>query len=1214
MRLKILLIAAVLAVCAWGAVFAKGIAEERATHDGYGTLTEQANTYIEKSDNSAAIPLLMRMHELKPGELWPIEQLGNLYTHEDRPAFTNALFWLTEAEKRGSSDSSVYYNFACIYSLKGEIEKAEAEMYKALALGYYDFEWMSKDDDLVNFRTGSLWESIADNYTQIEQQLTLFNEYDETGKSIEDRITFYSGIVTALKEIAPNISAPQYIPLFCLAYAYGDNGNYAIAEQYYLEAAAIFEKALGKEHPEYAKTLNNRGWLYDAMGDYAKAEFYYLEVAAIFEKALGKEHPDYATSLGNLGALYLEMGDYAKAERYDLEAAAIYEKALGKEHPDYATSLFSLGKLYKSMGDYAKAERYHLEALAIREKALGKDHLDYATSLISMGNLYQSMGDYAKAERYFLDAAAIYEKTLGKEHPYYATLLDNLGSLYSSMGDYAKVERYELEAAAIREKALGKEHPDYAGSLFSIGELYRSLGDYAKAERYYLEAMAIYEKALGKEHPSYAGSLIGLGALYWEMGDYAKAERYYLEAMAIYEKALGKEHPSYATLLNNLGTLYASMGDYAKAEHYHLEAAAIWEKTLGKEHPSYATSLNNLGVLYYRIGDYAKAESYYLEAAAIREKALGKEHPYYASSLNNLYTLYLSKKEYAKALAYKQEHIKINIGIVNRNFSFQTEHQRDAYWNANSRFFEYAYSLSFYNPVPESNILNYETALFSKGILLRTANAVRDAIYASGDQALIAQFEELGGLHQQISALRQSGGNEEYIKSLETQAEALDKSLTQSSAAFRDLKTDLAINWQTIQKSLQKNEAAIEFVSFRIYDKKLTDTVQYAALVIKKDSKAPVWVLLCKEGDLREILDKAEGRSSEQQARILYNANGLELFEYVWKPLEQELKGVTTVYYSPSGLLYKIAFNALPVDDSYNKRLTDRYNLNLVSSTSEVVHLSRSKKETAQITSAVLYGGLDYNADENAMKAAAQSYHTETATPAISFASPEGVTRGAAWIPLPATRVEVQNIQGYLNKKKIANTMYQGSMGNEESFRQLSGKKTGLIHLATHGFFLPDPERKNDDGQQQQSSGALKPIDNPLLRSGILLAGGNHAWTNEPVAGVESGILTAAKIAGMNLLGAKLVVLSACQTGLGDVKNGEGVFGLQRAFKLAGVETLIMSLWEVDDAATALLMSTFYNEWLISGKSRQEAFKEAQKKVRAKYPMPFYWAAFVMMD
>jgi len=966
-----------------------------------------------------------------------------------------------------------------------------------------------------------------------------------------------------------------------------------------------------------AADYENWGEEYYNQGNYTKAIECFLEVKAIFEKTLGKEHPDYATIVNKLGFLYYIIGDYTNMERYYIDLTAIYEKTLGKEHPDYIQSLNNLGTLYDIMGEYAKAEHYYLESTTIYEKVRGKEHPYYTQSLNNLGQLYYNKGNYTKAERCFLDLIAIYEKTLGKEHPYYATSLNNLGLLYFNMGDYIKTEHYFLDLVAIYEKTRGKEHPYYATSLNNLGGLYTNMGDYAKAEQYYLEARGIYEKSRGKEHTDYAMSLNNLGSLYTNMGDYAKAERYLLEASAIYEKTQGKEeHIDYAMSLNNLGSLYLSMDDYAKAENYLQEATAIYEKVLGKEHPYYATSLNNLGALYRSIGDYDKAERYYLKAAAIWEKALGKKHPDYASSLDNLYALYLSKRDYTQALMYKQEQIKINTGIINQNFSFQTEQQRDAYWNANSYSFEVTYSLSFYHPVPTSNILNYENTLFSKGLLLRTTNAVRDAIYSSGNQTLITQFEELGSLRQQISTLRQSGGNEEYIKTLEDKAEALDKSLTQSSAAFRELKADLAINWQKVRNSLQKNEAAIEFVSFRIYDKKWTDTVQYAALVLKKDSKAPVWVLLCNESELKEILDKAEGRSSEQQARILYNANGLALFETVWKPLEQELKGVTTIYYSPSGLFHKIAFNALPIDESYNKRLADKYNLNLVSSTSEVVHLSRNKTEKTQITSAVLYGGLDYNADATAMRKAAQSFKTEAVASAATSAPPQGVTRGAAWGPLPATRVEVQNIQGFLVRKKIANTLYQDSMGNEESFKQLSGKKTGLIHLATHGFFLPDPERRHDDRQlqQQQRSFVLKPSENPLLRSGMILAGGNHAWTSKPVEGVESGILTAAKIAGMNLLGVKLVVMSACQTGLGDVTNSEGVFGLQRAFKLAGVETLIMSLWEVNDEATALLMSTFYQEWLISGKSRQEAFKEAQKKVRAKHPEPFYWAAFVMMD
>jgi CHAT domain-containing protein/Flp pilus assembly protein TadD len=1179
MKLRLLLIAVVLVACVQRAVFAKGILEERNAADNYDVLAEKANAYVEAGDYAAAIPVLKRMHEIKPGELAPVETLGIIYSTdipEERPELTNAIIWLTEAEKRGSSNTTVYNNLSAVYSLKGDVEKSEAAMNKAFVLAYSNIELISTNDDFVNFRTGLLWKSIADNYAQIERQLSLLDEFDfyENDKSITDIITFFTDIVTTLKELVPNIPAMQYAPMVYLAFSYESIRDYAKAESCFLEANAVWEKTMGKNNPFYAAMLVKAGDLNKDMGDYAKAESYYLEAKTVWEQSKEKNNPFDAVSLvkslDKMGDLYKDLGDYAKAQTYYLEAKIIREQTSGKNHPDYATSLNNLGLLYCDMGDYAKAEAYLLEAKTIREQALGKNHLDYAT------------------------------------------LLNNLGILYWNMGDYAKAESYYLESKNIREKVLGKNSSAYALSLNNLSVLYVDMGDYAKAEAYLLEAKAVREQIYGKNHINYALSLNNLGGLYWTIEDYAKAESYYLESKDVYEHIFGKNHISYARALHNLGALYRSMEDYAKAESCYLESTVIYEKLLGKEHPLYANSLDNLGGLYYNMGNNEKAEPYYLEAKSINEQALGKNNPSYAKSLNGLERLYQATGNYVKAEACNKELCELNINLINQNFSFMSEGQRSLYLKKILNDFDASYSLSLKYPVETVNGLNYTNTLFTKGLLLRTTNAVRDAIYSSGNAALIEQFEQLGNLRRQISQLQQKEDSDESnLQSLEEQADALDKELTRASSAFRDLKADLAMNWQSVQKSLLSGEAAVEFVSFRVYDKKWTNTVKYAALVLKPDGKAPVWVPLCNEDEIKEILGKAEGRSSSEQARILYNANGSALFEIVWKPLEQELKGVKTIYYSPSGLLHKVAFNALPIDDSF-KRLTEKYNLNLVSSTREVAYLSRNKKETALITSAVLYGGLDYDANKEAMRIAAQSYKKDAAGLSAS-ALPEGVTRGGVWVPLPATRKEVQDIQGYLKKKKIPNTLYQDSQGNEESFKQLSGKKTGLIHLATHGFFLSDAERKHDDGEQQRG-GATRVAENPLLRSGLLLAGGNHAWTNDPVEGVDSGILTADKIAGMNLLGTKLVVMSACQTGLGDVNNSEGVFGLQRAFKLAGVETLIMSLWEVDDAATALLMSTFYNEWLISGKSRQEAFKEAQKKVRAKYSAPFYWAAFVMMD
>jgi CHAT domain-containing protein len=558
------------------------------------------------------------------------------------------------------------------------------------------------------------------------------------------------------------------------------------------------------------------------------------------------------------------------------------------------------------------------------------------------------------------------------------------------------------------------------------------------------------------------------------------------------------------------------------------------------------------------------------------------------------------------------------------------------------------------------NDLNYNNTLFSKGLLLRTANAIRDAVYSSGDEFLIAQYEELGRLRQRITNLQsKEDADQDYIESLETQAEELDKSLSRDSAVYRDFQADSTMTWQTVQAALHEDEAAIEFVSFQLYDKKWTDTTLYAALLLRPGMEAPAWVPLCNESQIKEQLERVQGQNqvAAVQARILYTLFGPQLYALIWQPLEAELQGVRKIYYSPSGLLHKVSFAALPVDGN---RLVDKYDLNLVSSTRELVKRTGEAPgnpaggSAGRPEQAVVYGGLKYGEDKEEDRAemtqAARNYREQaalaaqtrreqvaerdrrdsvTAPPAnpilISQLSagqlpPEESTRGGEWKDLPASREESRLIFGYLKNGGIRNSLlYQDTAGNEESFKGLDREGTNIIHLATHGYFLEDIEkegREEDRALVQRLGGGRRGGEkNPLLQSGLILAGGNHAWIKKPVEGegIEDGILTAAEIADMNLLGAELVVLSACQTGLGEVKNGEGVFGLQRAFKLAGVETLIMSLWEVADEATSKLMGEFYRRWL-GGEGKQEAFKGAQGAVRKLYPEPYYWAAFVMMD
>jgi len=1008
-----------------------------------------------------------------------------------------------------------------------------------------------------------------------------------------------------------------------LGYLNISRGNFAKAETYLLEALPIREKFLGKEHPDYAISLNDLGGLYFNMGNYAKTEKYYLEAKNIREKVLGKEHPNYASSLSNLGSLYNQLGDYSKAEKFYLEAKTIREKVLGRDHPNYAHSLNNLGGLYYKMGKYADAEIYYLEAGAIYKKVFGNEHPNYAASINNLANLYNNMGNHVEAEKYFLEAKEIYEKVYGKENSNYALSLINLGMLYYNTGSYTEAEKYLLEAKKIYEKIFGNEHPNYAISLNNLGILYDRLGNYNDAEKFYFDALKVYEKAFGKEHPDYANSLNKLGYLYYNTGKYSEAEKYWLEAKAIREKVLGKEHLNYATSLNNLGLLYNSLKNYDEAENYFLEAKAIFEKVFGKEYPDYATSLINLGLLYRNMGNYSEAEKKYSEARAIREKVLGKNHPNYTLALNSLAVLYLITEDYPQAQALKSEADRLLTAQVENNFSFLSERQRNLFWDKNKYNFEASYSFVSANPVNEMTSYAYDIILFSKGLLLRTLNGIRDAINSSDDDELIGKYNYLKNLRLTINALQLKEPLDfRMIETLETQADSLDKALTLASMAYRDFNEDVNVKWQTIRGNLQHDEAAIEFVHFRPYNGiSWADTTLYAALLLKKDLEAPIWIPLFEE-KLMQSLTRSSTFSPQKYAHNLFTgAKGDSLYNMIWGPIQKELQDIKTVYYSPSGILHQVSFAAIPIE---NVALKDKYNLNLVSSTREIVRLKREIAGGLPQGSAAIYGGLWYDVNKDRMLAEAQEKR-----PSSNFMSGDSqggalaanisrvVRDGTPWSFLPGTKKEAEQIGNYLGEKHFSHQIYTTSSGNEESFKLLSGTNTGIIHFATHGFFLDNIDYEYDRDisitTRNSVSGTID-VENPMLRSGLLLAGSNRAWTGEDVIeGIEDGVLTAEEIAYLNLINTQLVVLSACKTGLGEANTYEGVFGLQRAFKLAGVETIIMSLWSVSDNATAELMIEFYQLWL-SGKNRQEAFNEAQQKIREKYKEPYFWAGFVMLD
>lgn len=342
---------------------------------------------------------------------------------------------------------------------------------------------------------------------------------------------------------------------------------------------------------------------------------------------------------------------------------------------------------------------------------------------------------------------------------------------------------------------------------------------------------------------------------------------------------------------------------------------------------------------------------------------------------------------------------------------------------------------------------------------------------------------------------------------------------------------------------------------------------------------------------------------------IKFDCIGDSIFHVVWQPLEQYLVGVDRIYYSTTGQLNALSIGAIPVD---SMTLSEKYSMYYLSSTSQIPQLKVQTKN--RIANATLYGGINYDTDTVEMIAQSRGYKTYNSYGSFEAEIDRGGERGS-WNFLSGSESEVLDISEQLDSVKIEHKVYSASRANEESFKSVSGNSPALFHIATHGFFYSDAK---DRGIEKFLSN-IKGLDNvnyaqaAMSRSGILFSGANKAWHGENINSTEDGVLTAEEISHLDLGKTKMVILSACETGLGEEVSTEGVFGLQRAFKLAGVQTLIMSLWKVPDIETSLLMKTFYHNWL-GGMERHEAFRQAQNIVRKLNPNPYYWAGFVMLD
>ena len=909
-----------------------------------------------------------------------------------------------------------------------------------------------------------------------------------------------------------------------------------------------------------------------------------VALCCVASAAAGEERPDARRQQA-----------IARAE----QSLAKQEAALGKEHLALADALDTLGRLYEAQGVYPEDD----PGGWLRSRELARNLNQRAASQNFYHLFIRSQGTSARAARLYERALSIREAALGENHPEVTRSLYQLAEHYRVHGAYGRAEFNYLRAFSRREKALGENHVAVAESLDGLGQLATAQGFLQGAEIGLLRALAIREAALGKRHPDVAASLHHLGNVYLEQGKYSQAEPLYQRALAMVEATRGKNHPQTAEVLDSLGVLFMLQGLYAQAEPLYSRALTLQEAALGKAHPETARVLTHRALLYAYQEQYARAEPLLERALALQETALGKHHPQVATTLRHLARLRLVQQRLeaappllARALDISEARLRVDALISSESRLANTLGQLRGEE-------ELIYSLLSASPDSvEVRRLALTTVLLRKG---RSAVELASISRSSNGRLgapVRGTLEQLSGLRTQLTALSLPGrggpelaGQPQRLEELTWESEALETHLARSSAlerAYQGLPPPDEII-DRVTQGLPRDGALVEFIAYtqspflprpRPPGPEQPEPAYYLALVLfpNGDTRAV-------ELGPAEPVDRAVSLLRDALARrdANFQASAQALYRLAFRPLLPLLGDTRRLFLSPDGELGLVPFAAL---HDGRRFLADRFDLTYLTSGRDL--MPRLDEQLTSVSSSiVVLADPDFSASRPGASSAPLS-------------RPQAGLGEQPWIPLPGTRREAEAIQRLFSQARLF-------LGAEASKERLFGlSPPGVLHLATHGFFLdeaPAPEASRAVGHfgamGERVLTRLPP--EPLLHSGLVLASTAQAQG-------DSALATALELAGLNLWGTQLVVLSACDTGRGVVKRGQGIYGLRRALILAGAETVVMSLWKVNDDTTGQLMEAYYRN-LREGQGRAIALRKAMSALRASHPHPHYWAPFIVL-
>jgi CHAT domain-containing protein/Tfp pilus assembly protein PilF len=866
-----------------------------------------------------------------------------------------------------------------------------------------------------------------------------------------------------------------------------------------------------------------------------------------------------------------------------------------------------LASLYKDQGRYREAESLCKRALEESEQSLGRNHAVTLAAVSNLASLYEAQGRFGEAEPLLKRAIEDSERINGMDHPNTFATINNLAILYEDQGRYGEAEPLLKGALERSTRMLGGDDPHTITVVINLGLLYKRQHRYDEAETQYKRALDSAERVQGKDHRTTLISADNLAGLYEAQGRYVDAEPLRKRALDGFERVLGRDHPETLIAVNNLANLYQELRRYAEAEVLYNRVLEASQRVWGKDHPYTLTVPDNLAGLYVAQGRYADAERLRRRALEALERVLGPNHPDTLICLANLTGVLVKEGKTKEALQeFRRLDDRLAFWLDAEITNTEGAAVRRRILEANSIFQNAMFSFAVTNPSDETARFAADLTLRWKKRLLQDDAYLANLMRISKEPKIVAVAQKIRDLRQELSAAALAPKTSpKSVEILKQDLEAAEADLRLQSQEYRRYSQAKHATAQEVQNAMPRDAVLIEYRLFKTIGLGNTDasTLHLLATVLKPDGppalkdlgQAGLFTLL-QHLLIDEDLRREANISLSQAQRVAYD----ELIA----PLKDYIAGAKTLILSPDGPL-----NALPFDSLSNEKgepLLKAYTIRLMQTGRDLV--ARDRIATGK--GLVAFGGIDFGTIEEQAKDASTAGLTQVPNTGQVRAALRATQRQlGSFDVLKYSGDEVDAIAetyGDRRSDEPKPAIYKGLDASKGKLRKALAIPPRVLHLATHGFYL--------------RTGSIP--GQPLLQSGVALAGANKGLSGKIGPDSDTGILLAIETSGLNLVGTELVVLSACQTGQGVPDYSEGLEGLPSAFYVAGAKNVLVALWNVDDEGTKEFMKTFYDRWTLQpisttsdpAKALQETKSIFMSHPNPKWRNPQIWAAFVLFE